>query len=302
MDRQTLTKIEHIMMTTKPENITPAIAKRYLAKNAHNRPLKRAAIEEYKREMLAGRWILMHQGIAFYSTGELYDGQNRLTAIIESGATVTMNVTRGVPRVGVKVNGAEITPQDVTDAGRKRSVGDQLLIHGYTNANLASAAARCIAHICAGSSKGTFPIGQASSVLALYGKEIDTIIGICGHSSATRKGATLGALAFASAGISEPEVIHRFALALSTGERIEKGMPVYALRKVLTENPLYRSTGRGSSLLVAAAVTFAAYLVIHGKTVERLNVRSTGLTYFSQNQRGRVSAVRAIIGADAGGE
>jgi hypothetical protein len=87
-DNMTKNKIE-----TGWENINPTQAEQYLLLNKTNRPLKPTKITEWAEEMKKGKWQETHQGIAFDWDGNLIDGQNRLTAIIESKTTQRMLVT-----------------------------------------------------------------------------------------------------------------------------------------------------------------------------------------------------------------
>ncbi len=85
------------MITTQVEQISPTLAFAYLKTNKNNRNVREMVVDAYAREMLAGNWVLQHQGIAFNENGDLVDGQHRLRAIIKSGCTVVMTVTRGLP-------------------------------------------------------------------------------------------------------------------------------------------------------------------------------------------------------------
>lgn len=77
------------------EVITPATAAAYLATNAdHQRRLSAHIVTRYAADMRSGRWMQTHQGIAFDANGKLIDGQHRLSAIVESGASVGMIVYR----------------------------------------------------------------------------------------------------------------------------------------------------------------------------------------------------------------
>jgi hypothetical protein len=78
------------------ELVTPQIAETYLWANHGNRPIIRNIVIRYAREMTAGNWLLTHQGICFDTSGRLVDGQHRLAAILESGVSVQMVVTRGI--------------------------------------------------------------------------------------------------------------------------------------------------------------------------------------------------------------
>jgi len=109
-------------MTVKTEiiRINPAIASAWLEKNTINRPLRRTVVEGYKSALERGEHRLTHQGIAFAESGELLDGQHRLTAISEmpSKFSLEMMVTRGLSSDAFKA----------IDLGLKRSHSDVLRI------------------------------------------------------------------------------------------------------------------------------------------------------------------------------
>jgi hypothetical protein len=104
------------------EVISPEKAKKYLAQNTSNRSLRRSLVSRYAKDMKSGNWKLTHQGLAFNAHGVLLDGQHRLAAVVESGLSVEMLVTRGV----------ESGTQLVMDDHAKRSASDALTLdHGY---------------------------------------------------------------------------------------------------------------------------------------------------------------------------
>jgi len=81
---------------TETTMVTPDMARVWLQKNKINRAVNLSRVKLYAEEMKRGRWFLHHQGIAFYEDGTFADGQHRLLAIIESGRSVPMTVTRGL--------------------------------------------------------------------------------------------------------------------------------------------------------------------------------------------------------------
>lgn len=103
-------------MHTSVETITPDQAEKYLQLNTNNRHLRKLLVNQYAKDMTAGNWKLTHQGIAFNCDGTLLDGQHRLAAIVQSGATVEMLVARGI----------DSRSQLVMDDHAKRSAGDAL--------------------------------------------------------------------------------------------------------------------------------------------------------------------------------
>ena len=84
-------------MYSRIETITPEIAGLYLKRNENNRRKKPAGIRRYAQDMAAGKWQLSPQGISFYESGKLADGQNRLEAVILANIPVDFYVTYDVP-------------------------------------------------------------------------------------------------------------------------------------------------------------------------------------------------------------
>src|SRR4051812_17796470 len=127
----------------KWEEITPKKAAAYLEKNVSNRVVRKGTVTAYARDMKLGNWIPTHQGIAFNDRDELIDGQHRLHAIVESGVTVKMLISRGIP-----AETGTMRTMDAVDRGAVRSVADQLqLQHGYRNANQVAGCASTIAQL-----------------------------------------------------------------------------------------------------------------------------------------------------------
>lgn len=73
-------------------DITPELAAQWLQRNFFNRKMNEEMVERYCRDMIAGRWVMTHQGLAFDRNGILVDGQKRLEAIRRSGKTIRMLV------------------------------------------------------------------------------------------------------------------------------------------------------------------------------------------------------------------
>lgn len=107
-------------MQTKIVKVTPTIATAWLEKNTINRPIRRTVVDGYIAAYMRGEHRLTHQGIAFAESGELLDGQHRLTAIAEMPSTFSAEimVTSGLP------------PEtfDAIDQGLKRSHADVLRV------------------------------------------------------------------------------------------------------------------------------------------------------------------------------
>jgi hypothetical protein len=102
-------------------DITPELAGEWLKLNTLNRPKKLQKIALYADDMKDGHWPRTGATICFSKSGRLLDGQNRLQAIVDSGATIRVLVVWGLAD--------DIF--DVIDGGARRTASDVLVIEGY---------------------------------------------------------------------------------------------------------------------------------------------------------------------------
>ncbi len=102
-------------------DITPDIAGEWLKLNTLNRPKKLQKIALYAADMKGGHWPVTGATISFGKSGRLLDGQNRLQAVIDSGATIRVLVVWGL----------DDDVFDVIDGGARRTASDVLVIEGY---------------------------------------------------------------------------------------------------------------------------------------------------------------------------
>lgn len=106
-------------------------------KEGTNRKSSPFEIKNITDDILSGRWYFNHQGVGFDVDGHLFDGANRLKAIIaadkiDPGVSVPMKVTINVPPKGKRT----------TDLVRRRTLGDQLTMEGHVNTLQLAAMAR----------------------------------------------------------------------------------------------------------------------------------------------------------------
>lgn len=111
-------------MNAAVETITPELAQIYLARNTKNyRRINQRTVEEYAKDMAAGRWAENGECIKFHADGRLLDGQHRLRAIIKAGCPIKMLVVHG------------ITADDsVIDVGRGRTARQIIEANGFSAA------------------------------------------------------------------------------------------------------------------------------------------------------------------------
>ena len=116
------------------QTITPREAEMMLARNTINRRLDPKRAREMARDMRNGNWKLNGDAIRFSRTGELLDGQHRLTACVLSGQPFTTLVIRNL----------EADTQLTMDTGKKRTMADALTLHGETNPVLLASVVKAV--------------------------------------------------------------------------------------------------------------------------------------------------------------
>ena len=121
----TTTTVESSLRYTR-RSVTPELAEAILTINTDNRPIDQSRVNKYAKQMAAGLWketsaeLIQIAGIYPQDNCRLIDGQHRLRAVIQSGATVTMTV----------VDGCDASTFDVIDTGKTRTHTDVFAIAG----------------------------------------------------------------------------------------------------------------------------------------------------------------------------
>ena len=100
---------------SKIVDVTPEMASQFLMHNVSNRPINRNDVKKYADNLKNGQHVLLGDAIMFGKDGELYNGQHRLTAIVESGITAKMLILFGVDKEArYKQNtGRKVTNRDM---------------------------------------------------------------------------------------------------------------------------------------------------------------------------------------------
>ena len=122
------------METQKLEYITPIMANEYLKLNTKNRKVSKRSLAFLIHEIKKGNWVFNGAPIIFSNTGALLDGQHRLMAIANTGATERFLVIRGVH------NDVFTT----IDSGRPRTNADALSVDNVKYASVMASAVKKI--------------------------------------------------------------------------------------------------------------------------------------------------------------
>ena len=277
-------------------DVTPEMAKSWLANNFRNRPISDDVVAAYARDMSNGVWIPTHQGVAFNDRDELIDGQHRLHAILRSGRTVRMMVTFGLPG---KIEGKEMTTMDAVDRGRTRSVSDQLKIqHGLKETVAIAAISAALGGICYGHRTRRLSVGQTLEIYRAFEDAVNWVIIHRAKEHGLRSTGVLAAFAFALTtepgffGCATPIAVLYDQLMTGTGAR--PCAPIGLLRAFLLSDDaklLNRGTDRGVAELVLQAIHFARL----GRSITKLEMSDEGVKHYRAVQADRVAKIAAIF-------
>lgn len=109
-------------------SLTPEAARRLLANNTFNRPLKQARIKALAKVITDGRWKFNGASIVCARNGSLLDGQHRCHAVIRANKAVRTVFVKGVSSKAF----------DTIDQGVKRTGADIFHLCGVTNPSVVS--------------------------------------------------------------------------------------------------------------------------------------------------------------------
>lgn len=205
--------------------VTPEMASRWLAQQHPNRRVNVGYVRYLVAEMKAGNWQTTHQGIALDWNDRLVDGQHRLHAIVASGQTVMVQVTRGVDYE---------TSMAAVDQGRVRSAGDMLRMTGEANYTQKATVTRTLHVLVTPTQPFTARVSQANVVEALgrFRGEMELVLGLVnrtGHRSGLRLlGGNIAPVVLNH--LVRPELTEPIIDGMHKGESLSAGAPVLAMR------------------------------------------------------------------------
>ncbi len=114
--------------------VTPELATEWLSTMGANRRLNATHVDRLADDIRRGDWRQTFDPVRFNRKGELIDGQHRLTAVVQSGRSISVYVARNLdPRA-----------MAVIDTNKPRSVADAMQINGVANARKLAAAAKSL--------------------------------------------------------------------------------------------------------------------------------------------------------------
>ena len=246
-------------------DITPALAAGLLEKNSKNRSVSDPRVEVYARDMQAGRWRINNQGLALGADGELYDGQHRLLAVMQSGCTVRMLVVRGLPS----------DARGTIDQGRTRTVGDALrMVDGRSGGNRIVSWFRALEILVC---NRILPIshGMVQENLKRYAGTVDWFVENVPRTRLFTRAPVVAALVYAHR--VAPNAVEPFTKRYLTGADLRSDSPVLALRTYVAEK---MHLDKNSPRVVSVKTLQCLYSEIRGERVDRIAAKEEAFMYF----------------------
>ena len=125
--------------------ITASMARVMLMHNTSNRGIVASGVAEWSDALRKGAWEENGEPVIVAITGELNDGQHRLSAVVETGIPLRTLIAFGVSRRSRKT----------VDTGKKRTAGHVLGMAGIKNASLTATTVKMLLNLEAGTHLGT---------------------------------------------------------------------------------------------------------------------------------------------------
>ncbi len=239
--------------TVEIVNVSPEIAAEWLSQNVKNRGLRPREVAKYASDMSAGDWQWTGETIKFAADGTLLDGQHRLHAIVESGATIPILVVRGLANKA----------QDNIDNGIRRPYYDVLRLRGEVNTSVLAAVVRRVCSWKAGSRRGVSDTPQTNAQLdrTLEAHPELREISAWASNASTYCDLPASILGLAWWVFSEIDLedAETFFQRFVDGQGLVKGDPIYELRRTLQGSKDVRGERSQTYLLAVTIKAWNAY-------------------------------------------
>jgi hypothetical protein len=240
--------------------VTPEIAKTILEYNRPgeaNRPVTRAGVKAVAFALMRAEWTNTGEPIIMSDERLLNDGQHRLTAVVETGIAVPMDLRFGIARAAYPA----------TNSGGSRSAGQALSGMGLTNTMRLAAVLRIgLAYEDGLPSSLRWRMPNARIAEALH-RWPDAVQGarVCGTMPKPFRVSMVGGLAFLAGRSARERLVTAFFDELKTGIG-KASSPPMRLREALLAAGLSREETQRASGLALGILAWNAYR--RGETIK----------------------------------
>lgn len=207
--------------------ITPDYANKLLAINTKNRKINKTKVAQYARDLMNGDFEYNGHTICTSNTEILLDGQQRLTACVETGVPFWTILVERLPEK------AMVT----IDSGRTRSYSDRLKIKGYENYTGLSATITHLALIALKSPKHHgFTPSQMDGVLERH-KDVTDSVKFAARTF-TRCDPLLGAIHYIAKQTGYDDKADEFIKTWKDGQMNYEDDPVHYIRELIIKDSM----------------------------------------------------------------
>lgn len=202
--------------------ITPERAKDLLELNTNNRRINSKKVAQYVRDMNNNNFEYNGHTICISKTNVLLDGQQRLTACVQSGK----------PFWSILVQGLDDAVMATIDSGRSRVYADRLKIRGIPNATAVAAA---LTHACLLSIHTPKNAGITASQLDGVIEKHPEIVDSAGFAKNTfpRCDSILGAIHYIAKFTGHEETADQFIRSWKDGQMNYDNCPIHYVRELV---------------------------------------------------------------------
>jgi hypothetical protein len=244
--------------------VGPALALGLLALSGGNRAIDERHVERYVRDMQDRAWRLNDQGIGLGADGTLMNGHHRLWAIVRSGVTVWLLVQ---PNLDPKA-------RETMDAGRLRSVGDQLDMSDGGNSGRARAAWAAVIEKLEGRTNQPISANRTRAQLSRFAPSVGWMLEQGVRRAPCSKAAVLSAFVYVHA--VDPALAERAIVAYRDGANLTKGSALLLLRDGIMRKAWMREPPRRVALIALTAL----WAESSGMALSTLTSDEAGFEYF----------------------
>jgi hypothetical protein len=250
--------VSAVEIVARVVTMTPEWAAQLLQCNEGNRKQRVRNLARIKSDILNGRWFLTGQPIIVDWNGHLLDGQHRLEMVVATGQAIEV----------LLVTGIDPAAMPYIDKGSPRSLGDSMRWKGAKNQNDVAAVVRKVAALIDGVSiRDTSKLSAYTDaeLMDIYEELADEIqwaipLGCALNKSIglTRNG-WAAAITWTRLEVGDGDEIVAFVEKVKSGDGLDSGSPVLALRNWSTKALASRRNLRGDELLIAFVKAWNAW-------------------------------------------
>lgn len=248
----------------------------------------------YATDMKSGNWTLNGQGISFDEDGNLLDGQHRLAAVVIAKVAIPMLVMWDLP---AEVNN-RIRTIDTFDIGKKRSIGNQLAIDGFTYySEIASAARLTILMVRGIGMKEAVSSVQGIAVANLMKNSYLKLIDLLkqGHAPKTKyAGRILAPLALLRS--AEPDTADLFATEFNEMANLAKGSPILQFQKFMDRPSHLAGKGGDWTIRCMIALCSALYFYSRDEKCEIIKGNYEHMQWLLKVSKNAVNKIKEVAG------